>query len=86
VLARAVALVASLPVPDADRAAVLERVVESLKSSAAEPPATGRMPDVRVLNADRVAQNPTVKTSGAYPTAPSLALMGSPEKNASGGR
>jgi hypothetical protein len=46
-LARAVALVAALPLPEADRAAVLDRVVAA--AAAAAPPAVKR-PDVRVLS------------------------------------
>lgn len=78
VLARAVLLVASLPGTDADRAAVLDRVV-----AAAVPPgepSAGRMPDVQLITPFGVGSKNNRAGGSEEPTRLPREFAGSREK------
>ena len=86
VLARAVALVAALRLPDAERAAVLDRVVAVMAGdgpAAADTPAPGR-PDVRVLQGGTGVGGPNGVTRFPRPARTRAARAGTPAKNALG--
>jgi hypothetical protein len=77
-LARAVALVAALPLPDAERAAVLDRVVAA--AAPAGELAAGRMPDVQLIS-PLGGGGKNYRPGGSQdPTRPACERLGSLEK------